>query len=296
MNKNPLQQKPEDRLIWLEKELAKKEKLLGKYKQALKESHRKVTHISKELQFGLSVIGQIHNNLKPVETLKLPHFHFSYKVAATRKGVSGDFFDIIPLTDPMKVGILLSSCNSYALAAWLLSVLFQKSDTPLHTHQTAKSFLLSLSDQIATAMPQSEPIHIFYGILNRRDFTLDCASAGHIFAGLKPQGQPTKRLPFCPKTLSKKNKKSLVSQTLNLEPGDTLVICSPGVLERQNNKGKSFGSEPIINILSKQEDLNVLELRQKILFQTERFAGALPAHKDQTVLAFSVKDRLLKLA
>ena len=294
--KNQLKKNPADRLIWLKKELAKKEKLLSKHKTALKKSNAKVESISKELQFGLSLIGKIHKNLKPVEIPKLPHFHFSYKVETAKRGVSGDFFDIIPLKDPMKFGILLSSCSNYALAALLLSSLLKKSGSFLKEQQTAKDFLLSLSDKIASALPQSEKIHIFYGILNRRDFTLDYATAGHIFAGLKSQNQPAKRLPFCPQTMHNKNKELFVSRTLILEPGDALVICSPGVLERANSKGQAFGSEPIAAILSEQRDSNVLELRQKILFQADRFADAVPACKDQTILALAVKDRILKLA
>lgn len=294
--KNPSLKKTSDRLIWLEKELAKKERLLRKYKAALKKSNVKVESISKELKFGFSLIGKIHKNLKPVETPKLPQFHFSYKVKTTRRGVSGDFFDILPLKDPMKFGILLSSCSNYALAALLLSSLFKKSGHFLKEQQTAKDFLWTLLEEMASALPKSEQVHIFYGILNRRDFTLDYASAGHIFAGLKSQNQPAKKLPDFSGTLCKKNKNLFVSKILSLKPGDALVICSPGVLERTNTKGKTFGSEPIAAILSEHQDSNVLELRQKILFQAEHFAGAASAHKDQTVLALAVKDRILKLA
>lgn len=280
---------------WLEDELKKKEQLINKYKNALKSSNKRLKNITEELNFGLSFIRKIHEKFVPLDMPKLPHFRFSYRVQPTASGVSGDFFDIIPLKDPMKFGILLSSCSSYALASLFLSSLL-KSPSPLEEQQTAADFLKYLSDKVFLALPKSERVHIFYGIVNRRDFTLNYSAAGSIFAGIKSRNKTVTLLPSCNYTVHKENKSLFMSQTKALQPGDILVLCSPGVLERSNSKEEIFGSHSISNILNKADNLNVLELRQNILFQTEEFADKTPSFKDQTVLALEVKSRILKLA
>ena len=292
--KNQLK-KPTDRTQWLEEELRKKEQLLKQYKKALKISNERVRNISEELRSGVSLIRKIHTNLMPVEIPNTPHFKFSYKIQAAAKGISGDFFDIIPLQDPMKFGILLSSCNNYALTTLFLSSLL-KSSGPLREQQTAKDFLCHLSDEIFSSLSKKETVHIFYGIVNRRDFTLDYCVAGHVFAGLRSSNQPVTILPVCSKTVHKNNKNLFVSHTTTLQSGDALVICSPGVLDRVNKQGKTFGSSAIAGILNNNPSSGALEIRQKILFYADEFANRKPFHKDQTVLALEVKERILKLA
>ena len=195
-----------------------------------------------------------------------------YKIQAAAKGISGDFFDIIPLQDPMKFGILLSSCNNYALTTLFLSSLL-KSSGPLREQQTAKDFLCHLSDEIFSSLSKKEPVHIFYGIVNRRDFTLDYCVAGHVFAGLRSSNQPVTILPVCSKTVHKNNKNLFVSHTTTLQSGDALVICSPGVLDRVNKQGKTFGSSAIAGILNNNPFSGALEIRQKILFYADEFAN-----------------------
>lgn len=284
-----------DRVWWLENEIKEKEKLLNRYKSALKSSNERLKNIVEELDSGFFSIRKIHEKFIPLDLPKLPHFRFSYRIQPAARGVSGDFFDIIPLKDPMKFGILLSSCSSYALAALLMSSLL-KSPSPLEEQQTAEDFLKYLSDKVFLSLPKSEEIHVFYGIVNRRDFTLNYSAAGSFFAGVKSRNGFLTELSSSSHTVHKENKSLFVSHTKALYPGDILVICSPGVLERSNSEGEVFGKSSISSILTQRGDSDVLELRQNILFQVEKFADNMPSHKDQTVLALEVKSRILKLA
>ena len=284
-----------DRIKCLENELKKKEELIDRYRMALKNSNERLKNIAEELDFGFSSIKKVHEKFVPLDLPKLPHFRFSYRIQPAAKGISGDFFDIIPLKDSMKFGILLSSCSSYALASLLMSTLL-KSPSPLEEQQRSEDFLKYLSEKVFSSLPKNEKIHVFYGIINRRDFTLNYSSVGFFFAGIKSKDKTVTELSSSDHTLHKKNKSLFVSHTKSLHPGDILVICSPGVLERANNKGKAFGKEFITSILKKENDTDILNLRQKILFQAETFAENVPSYRDQTVLAMEVKSRILKLA
>ena len=277
----------------LEKELKQKEK-------ALKDSNRRVEQILTDLQESKTLIRNIHKTLLPSHLPKIPHFRFSYKLTATRIGVSGDFFDVIQLNNPLQFGILLSSCSSYTLTSLFLS-LFLKSVPALKEHSTAAEYFKEIFKNLPVS--HKEPFHLFYGIVNRRDFTLDYCLSGEIFAGIRharnkkapPSSadfQILKSPNFNLKTKDPR-KKSLKSAVIELNPKDGLVLCSPGILQRKNSKGTTFGAKNVIKAALRQK--GVLATRQNILFQADQFAKSAKSLKDQTVLIMEVKDRILKL-
>ena len=284
----------------LEKELKQKEEALKKQEQALKNSNQRVEQILKDLQASKILIGNIHKSLLPTHLPKIPQFKFSYKLTATKTGVSGDFFDVIQLNDPLQFGILLSSCSSYTLTSLFLS-LFLKSASALKEHSTAAGYIQEIFNNLLNKNKNS--IDLFYGIVNGRNFTLDYCLTGDVFAGLR-RFIPQEKSPSLPgdfqilkspkPSLKIKNKKkcSFKSKVIELKPRDYLILCSPGLLHRKNSGGAEFGAKNIMKAALSQK--GALAIRQNILFQANRFAE-FSAQRDQTLLIMEVKDRILKL-
>ena len=288
----------------LEKELRDKIEIIKKQERALKDSNRRVERVLKDLQDSTTLIRNIHKSLLPTDLPKIPLFKFSYKLAVSKTGVSGDFFDVIQLNSPVKFGVLLSSCNSYTLSSLFLS-LFLKSFPSLKEHKTSGEFLSEMFKNLSSLSTKEEALHIFYGIVSRRDFTLNYCLRGDVFAGirrartgeikstqsdfeiLKPAISPLK-------DPSKKIAPAFKSAVIELNPKDCLTLCSPGILLRKNLAGTSFGTKNIIKSALSQK--GILATRQNILFQANQFAGSAEPKRDQTVLLMEVKDRILKLA
>ena len=277
----------------LEKKLKQKEK-------ALKNSNQRVEQILTDLKESKNLIRNIHKSLLPSHLPKIPHFSFSYRLSATRTGVSGDFFDVIQLNNPLQFGVLLSSCSTYTLTSLFLS-LFLKSVPLLKEHPTAAGYLREVFKNLPNSNKNS--FHLFYGIVNRRDFTLDYCLKGDVFAGMRQPEQAKEKsslsrfqiLKTSSSNLQTKNprKSPFKSAVIELKPKDCLVLCSPGILHRKNSKGTVFGAKNILQAALSQK--GVLATRQNILFQTNQFAGSAESPRDQTVLIMEVKDRILKL-
>ena len=285
---------------FLEKELKQKEKALKKYEQALKDSNQRVEQILKDLRESKALIRNIHKSLLPTHLPKIPQFKFSYKLTATKIGVSGDFFDVIQLNDPFQFGVLLSSCSSYTLTSLFLS-LFLKSVPALKEHSTAAEYLQEMFNNFPVSNRDS--IHLFYGIVNGRSFTLDYCLMGDVFAGVRRSDSQEKKnlLPSdfqileSPKAdlkIKSPKKDSFKSKVMELKPRDCLTLCSPGLLHRKNSAGTDFGAKNIMKAAFSQR--GALAIRQNILFQANRFAGS-AAQRDQTLLIMEVKNRILKL-
>ena len=280
----------------LEKELKEKNRLIKEYELALKDSNERIQKILQTLQNSSTLIRNIHKSLLPATAPKIPHFGLNWKLTPTRSGVSGDFFDVIRLNQPLLFGVLLCSGNSYTATASFLSV-FLKFLPTLKEHKTPDGFFSELSENLFPSLPEKDTLDIFYGIVNRRDWTLNYRLTGDMFAGVQSSasnqvnGKKNFRM-FQPSRPGGKGKKSSV---IELNPKDCIVLCSPGVAQRKNLKGESFGEKNIIQSISLGKQKSALSARQSILFQADRFAGSAEPERDQTVLILTVKDRILRL-
>jgi len=290
MKKTPLLLKNKVKL--LEEKLKKKDDLLQKYKQSLKDSNNRIKKITKNLDSSISLVRDIHKNLIPVRLPHIPGFEFSFKFLPTRYGISGDFFNVIKIKDTMSFGILLSNCSTYMVSSLFLSS-FLKFSPELKSYQSAKDFFSFTAKNISSSLNKKEKVNLFYGLISRSSFELDYCLAGDIFVGHKSQGGKFDVLPAHTSSLIQKNKFSFKSGRCHLNSKDILLLCSPGIAGRVNKKGKVFGTQRIIQAAKKKSSEGVLEIRQNVLFSCNEFSDT-PSTQDATVLAIKVADRILK--
>ena len=276
----------------LKEKCREKDKLLKTYQRALNFSNSRIQKIMKDLNQNLVLIRNIHKHILPVTLPRIPGFEFSYKFLPTKKGVSGDFFDVVKIPDSTKFCILLSSCSSYSLTSLFLSS-FLEAFPNLKNYKRAEDFVSFIIEKVSSAIVGKEKIHLFYGIFSRYSMEMDFCLVGDVFAGHKTKAGKVDVLPSC--TAPLKKKLSLKGRKISLEKGDILLFCSPGVGERKNKKNQSFGVKNIVKILEEKKLNDVLEARQELLFACEKFSDHKEAKKDCTVLSAQVTGNVLKL-
>ncbi len=276
----------------LETQIKDRENLLNKYKEALNFSNNRIEKVAKNIEEGLSLISGIHKHLLPVDLPDIPYFEFSYKFLPTSNGVSGDFFDVVKIRDSLKFGIILSSCNTYAMAALFISS-FLKSSQHLQDFKTSKDFVSYVSEHLSKSFSDIEKIDLFYGVIDRKHFTLDYCLIGDVFAGFKKTGGEYQILKPCSKNLAEKE--SFKNETISLDAKDTFLFCSSGVKTNKNSNNEEFGVSNILKAAYKEEEKGVLGIRQNVLFQCNQFNKNIESPKDKTVLVMEVKDRILRL-
>lgn len=242
---------------------------------------------------SLSLVREIHKNLLPVRP-QIPGFELSCKFIPTRQGVSGDFFNVVKIEDSMKVGVLLSSCNTYAISSLFLSS-FLKFSSQLKRHKTAKAFLDFVVQNISSSLNKKERLHLFYAVISRSSFEIDYCFTGDIVVALRSEGEGFRLLSPSAPPLGSSKKQNFKARRFVFQPKDVLLICSPGVLQRENKKGDSFGRERIIQAGNKNPSSGVLETRQNVLFACNEFAQAQPSLRDCTVMALQARDSVLRV-
>ena len=76
----------------------------------------------------------------------------------------------------------------------------------------------------------------------------------------------------------------LERQTIQLEPGDALLLYSDGLTEAENPAQELFGDERLLQILEKFSDLDAEGLLQAILADVEEFKQGADPHDDLTLM------------
>ena len=74
-------------------------------------------------------------------------------------------------------------------------------------------------------------------------------------------------------------------ETVRMEPGDVLVVCSDGVTEARDIKGEEFGRDRLLEAVVSCHGQKADEVLERLLSAVARFSAGAPQADDITVLA-----------
>jgi sigma-B regulation protein RsbU (phosphoserine phosphatase) len=200
----------------LESLLVKKDSEIISYRQQLIAISQKIDSLMAQGADDVKLLTQVQKVLTPTEIPKIPGFAISRKFLYGSK-TGGDYFDIFEHNDKLKFGILVASSSSYAMSALFLSLILNSS----HTAQMKKGVLPHLvlqqiAAEINVLASPAETTSVFYGIIDRRDFTLHFCSAGRMDAYYLSSDKPIQILKSTNSALSKQFSEQLTSSSIEL--------------------------------------------------------------------------------
>jgi sigma-B regulation protein RsbU (phosphoserine phosphatase) len=73
-------------------------------------------------------------------------------------------------------------------------------------------------------------------------------------------------------------------KTIDIDQGDLLVLYTDGVTEAVNKQEAQFGEEHLIKLIQKNHNLQVEDLKNKIIDEVYDFASGTPQADDITLL------------
>jgi serine phosphatase RsbU (regulator of sigma subunit) len=212
--------------------------------QELKEAQAQL--IAKEkLEAELSVARRIQQDLLPKELPALDGWQLSACWRPAR-AVSGDFYDFLPLpyerlaivvgdvTDKGVPAALVMATTRSALRSTVSSL------ADLDETASAGMMLAHVNDLLCEDMPRNMFVTCLLAILDHRSGALRFANAGHLLpyqcnhkdlTELRARGMPLGLLPG----------QVYEEGETGLEPGDTILLLSDGVVEAHDPQGEMFG-------------------------------------------------------
>ncbi len=196
--------------------------------------------------------------------------------------VCGDLYDYLPLSDRL-LGIAIADSSGHGLPAALLA---RDVITGLRMGAAVTTGIAPVMEQlnrvIHRAALSSKFVSLFYGQLDR-DGRLTYANAGHnpplllragTFTELDRGGTVLGPIPGA----------RYETAAVDFAPGDTLVLYTDGIIERENTRGEPYGEDRFRELLARLAGASAAETVSAVLAAVDDHGRDAPALDDMTVL------------
>ncbi len=241
--------------------------------------------VSQELRLA----GQIQASFLPNEFPNIPGWQLAVSLEPAG-GLSGDFFDLIPLSGG-KLGLVIADVADKGLGAALYMAL---SRTLLRTYAleypSRPDIVLSeANERILGDARANLFITAFYGVLDPAQGTLTYCNAGHnppFLVSLDPDAEPLP-LNATGMPIGIEKDAEWERETLQIKPGCTLILYTDGVIDAQNGDGAFFDDNLLLEAALENLDCSAYEMQANILNQLRSFVGATPQFDDITLMILS---------
>lgn len=289
--------KLQDRVKRLEQELQSKENELVQVRLRLSVTNTQLEKIIDQIGHEIHMASRIQKLLSPTELPQIQGFEFSSKFLPGMKS-GGDYFDVFEHEDRLRFGVVLSSCSGYTMSALFMGVLIKMSSKiEARRGLNPEDMVAAIAKEMVPEMKAEDKVSLFYGVLDRRSYEFRYCMAGAMPGYQQIPGQETLvMLESTSPVINKDFNTKPQSRALTLNPKDRLVLCTEGVTSAKNSEGKAWGVDSLRDAVRSSPRSGVHELRNEILYRCESFTGKKDPDRDQTVLVWEVKDRVLKLA
>lgn len=233
------------------------------------------------LEQELSIAREIQQALLPRGFDAYPHLAVT-GVHRPCHEVGGDYFDIFPVDDD-RTAILIADVSGKGLGAALLTMMLQGALSGMTLGVDPARVFHQMNRFLCEHTNLGRYATMFFGLLGR-DGRLDYIRAGHPSPMLLRAGAVTELYKGGSFPVGLVEEAKFQSQTMQLDPGDTLVLFSDGVTEAEDPAGNLFGFDRLGSALTLDTGATVEQLQQKVLDAIEAFAAAASQSDDITML------------
>ena len=205
------------------------------------------------------------------------------------RSIGGDYYDLIPFADG-QFALTLGDVAGKGIPA---AVMMASIQTLLRSllKQGVGDLAAVLSSLNSTLFETSTPERystLLCGVISADRKSFSYVNAGHIPPLLIHADGRLERLPDgnCPVALLPSMVYS--QSTAALEPGDTLIIISDGIVEARNHDGDFWEEDEIDRVLLANREASVLKLPELLCAAADNFASGAEQYDDMTVVAVRI--------
>jgi phosphoserine phosphatase RsbU/P len=245
------------------------------YADAVKAAQERDMTIAREIQLGLlpsdfgarsaGTAWDIHAVIEPA------------------RHVGGDLFEVLRLSEDRMVLAVGDVCGKGITAALFMAVAVTLLRTLARQCETPDEILRRLNDELAAQNPRG--MFVTMACLDVRGSTVTCANAGHDTSLLVGSGSLRAVFPSTGTVLGMFPDQPYSSESVELAPGDTLVLSTDGVSEAANPDGALFGDERLHACFANGAGATAADSVERLMASVRAFAAGAPQSDDITILA-----------
>jgi len=249
----------------------------AKMHKSLMEKQRLV----KDMEFARTV----QESFLPQKTPEIRNYKFSTHYTPAQE-VGGDFYDFINF-EGGRAGVVIGDVSGKGVpAALYMAKLGSDLRTLAFTEKTPASALEKLNYLLAERSRRGMFATLLYIELASESGILTVSNAGHLPPLIKKLDSTVTKLSTAGGSpLGILPGMKFEQDTAALDPGDTVVLYTDGIIEAMNAKEELYGYERF-EALIKKSSSDPDSLKSAIIDDVNRFTGLSPQHDDMTLVCF----------
>jgi sigma-B regulation protein RsbU (phosphoserine phosphatase) len=187
--------------------------------------------------------------------------------------VSGDYFDVLKFSDS-KAALCIADVSGKGMPAALLMSNVQAAVHAFASETVSPSELCAKVNRVVSSSTGEDKfITFFYGLVDSQRKTLEYTNAGHDAAILLREDGSLIRLEPGGAVLGPFPNWAYNHEEIELRTGDRLLLFTDGVTELRSTLGDEFGEDRLIELLTKNRELDADGLRDLIIETLADFSG-----------------------
>lgn len=249
----------------------------AKMHKSLMEKQRLV----KDMEFARTV----QESFLPQKTPEISSYKFSAHYTPAQE-VGGDFYDFIYF-ERGRTGVVIGDVSGKGVpAALYMAKLGSDLRTLAFTEKGPASALEKLNDLLAERSRRGMFATLLYIELASESGKLTISNAGHLPPLIKKADNTVTKLSTAGGSpLGILAGMKFGQETAALDPGDTVVLYTDGIIEAMNAKEELYGYERF-EALVRKSNSDPDSLKTAIIDDVNRFTGLSPQHDDMTLVCF----------
>jgi sigma-B regulation protein RsbU (phosphoserine phosphatase) len=196
--------------------------------------------------------------------------------------VGGDYFDAFPVSDE-RTAVLIADVSGHGLGAALLTTMLQGALSGMTLGEDPVRVFNQINQFLCEHTEVGHYATMFFSLIDR-DGRLHYIKAAHPSPLLLRRGQVSELYTEGSFPVGLIPEASFSAESLQLEPGDTLILFSDGVTEAEDPEEKQFGVSRFRELLAGHENTPLDELQKIILDEVDGFCRGATQLDDITVL------------
>jgi phosphoserine phosphatase RsbU/P len=275
-------------------EILKKQIEAGQQKRAAKKQAMEKSHAQDEAALLLQrrereveEARAIQQGFLPQEIPQIPGYQICGAWQPARI-VGGDYYDVLPFDDG-SIGLCIADVAGKGMPAALLMSNFQASVRGFASSSLSPDALCEkLNALVSRNIAADRFITFFYAHLDGTSRRLSYTNAGHNTPIVLRRNGSHRRLDAGGSVLGVFKKQSFEAETIQLSPGDRVLLYTDGVTEAHDRDGEEFGDSRLLEVLQDCHDADSQTAQEKIFSTVGQFCNG-NWEDDATVIVLSVE-------
>ena len=242
----------------------------------------------KKLEEQMQIAKDVQSSLLPSEPPKIEGYELDAICVPTFE-IGGDYFDYISI-NKKKLGIVVADVSGDGVPAALIMAAFRAMlRNQIVLNYNPHIVMNLLNKQVNEFCRKRDFITALYGYMDVNLHTFTYTNCGHNPPLFLSASGNTKFLDESGPSLNLIKNADYKSASIKIEPGESIVFYTDGVIEIFNNNQEEYGLERLKNVLKCSVSKSASEIIKDVVNSTKDFSGHKYYFDDFTILVLKRK-------